>query len=514
MEENKNQLSTSQEVQQNVEVEITKEESPYKLYGQDISTTNTLIKDFYTESMKILVKSNLLVGDFDDKGNYIITKEIKRDIVVMDKEIEDKDEKFFKATSLYMKKNFYYFIPITKTDDGKAKAKLYLYEYVGDYLDKEFVVSHIATYLDEDSDEFMAKVQKAFNLVDVDVPNNDFETPNLAIRLQRMLNGQVRTKDLYENACQVFVKGMVDGLDNTANGKLILEEYKKLLASFKGTLTPSIQKALLDRVVNQYGGYEIALQDNAELKAAIDQFIMACKEIENLQEEKKEDAAIIPKADKPKASGTKKGGSAKKSEKKDDKKKAAKKGGGKDKKEEKKKSGGGVSLKELDKLEKMYRKLMGLDDKGEKKEEKPKKQIKLKEEKPEEKITPIPQPVEAQDEFVDEFDIQAVENFAAQTEKKETVAAQTKGEGEGSAKEGVDDPEKYAEAVEENFKTPENIVEKEAIKQSENTLGKEQDASQDENQLNDESKLKSKTNHQEIEDEHDKYSEEDFSYFY
>ena len=501
MEEKQKELIASQENENKVEVE--KEESPYKLYGYDISTANPLIKDFYTESMKLLVKANLLVGDFDDKGNYIIKKEIKRDIVVMDKEIEEKDEKFFKATSLYMKKNFYYFIPIIKTDDGKAKAKLYLYEYVGDYLDKEFVVSHIATY----SDEFMGKVKKAFNLVDVDVPNNDFETPNLAIRMQQMLDSQVRAKDLYELACQDFVKTMSTDLEKTEIGKLILDEYKSLLASFKGTMTPAIQKAMLDRVVNKYGGYEKVLNDNAQVKAIIEKLIKSCQDIANLKEEKKEDASVKAKDAKPKAAGAKKGGSAKKPAKKDDKKKSAKKGGKKDKKDDKKKSGGGVSLTELAKLVQMYRKLLGLD--------------KADKEKQEEKTTPKTKPEsqnsakENQQEFIqspkvvakdiDEFDVQAEESAAMQTETKEVFAVQVDELVAEKAQEGREITAEHIVSVEVISNTSENLEDDELAKQ----IHLEEKLEPGEN-LNQQPKI-----NESISSENDeKYLEEDFPYIY
>ncbi|MBQ8792252.1 MAG: hypothetical protein IJZ62_01375, partial [Clostridia bacterium] len=103
------------------EAEIVKEDAQYKLYGYDVSTSNPEIKAFYQSTMSLLVQSNLLIGDFDDKGNYVITKEIKRDIVVMDKEIEDTGENFFKATSLYMKKNFYFYVSISMLPENKAK---------------------------------------------------------------------------------------------------------------------------------------------------------------------------------------------------------------------------------------------------------------------------------------------------------------------------------------------------------------------------------------------------------
>ena len=349
------------------EAEIVKEDAQYKLYGYDVSTSNPEIKAFYQSTMSLLVQSNLLIGDFDDKGNYVITKEIKRDIVVMDKEIEDTGENFFKATSLYMKKNFYFYISISMLPENKAKAKLYLYEFVGDYFDKDFVISHIANYIDNFDENFTDKVKKAFNLVDVDVPNNDFDTPNLAIRMQRMLDEEVRAQDLYEMSCQIFTIRLLKCLENYEKGRKLVQEYKKLLEKHKGKLTFVKQKALLERLINKMCGYDEVLKNNPQAQALLAEFIKSYQEILKSRVEKDKQEVNSPTAENKKATAGKsasKPAGKKPAAKKPAAKKPAKKAGKKkdDKKKEKKK-GGGVSESERAKFRAEAEKKFGLKTK-------------------------------------------------------------------------------------------------------------------------------------------------------
>lgn len=363
--------------------EEKKEEKPaYKVHGHDILVKDELVKKYYQTSMKLLVFSNLLVGRFDDNGNYIISKEIKRDLVVMDKEIDDEGEKFFKAANVYMKKNFYYYISLSMLGDGKAKAALYLYEYVGDFFDKEFLVSHIANFIDNYDQDFRGKVRKAFNLVDVDVPNNDFTTPNLAVLMQRMIDDKIRAYEMYDIMCQAYVMRMLKALEGSELGRDIIEEYKKLLAKAgKGKLSWIKQKALLDRAINKFGGYERLKEDLVDTKAL---FAEAIKQYEEIERRKAAVEVIdIPekeeKKEEKKASSAKKAAAKKPAAGKAAGKAAAKKPAAKKKAEEKKvKKGGGVSKKELEEIAKQvakeYAKKYGKssDEKTDKKENSPK----------------------------------------------------------------------------------------------------------------------------------------------
>lgn len=321
----------------------------YKVYGQNIYVADKEIIEYYKMSAKLLCFANLLVGRFDDKGNYIIQKEIKRDLVAMDKEVSDEGPTFFKATNIYMKKNFYYYISLSKTAEGKGKASLYLYEYVGDFMEKDFISSHVADFVDELDASFKDKVRDSFNLVDVDIPNDDRTTPALAVLMQRMLDEQLRSVELLEMACQVYVLRVLKNFEKSAQGRKIVEKFKEELAKVsKGKLSYIKQKALLDRIVNGFGGYEILDVDQQTLQSLMQELTQSYNDtvtrkavVEAISTEKKEEkkAGAKPAAKKP---------AAKKADGGD--KKPAKKAAGKkaDKKDEKKK-GGGVTIDKIEK---------------------------------------------------------------------------------------------------------------------------------------------------------------------
>lgn len=351
---------TAPPVQENKETPAEEKQTPatqenlYKVYGADIFVVDKEIQEYYAMSGKLLCFANLLVGRFDSKGNYIISKEIKRDLVAMDKEVSDEGANFFKATNIYMKKNFYYYIGLSKTAEGKGKASLYLYEFVGDFMEKDFLTSHVADYVEELDQNFRDKVRKAFNLVDVDVPNDDRITPALAVQMQKMLDEQLRSKELLEMACQVYVIRALKNFEKSPQGRKIIEKFKTELAKLsKGKMSYIKQKALLDRIVNSFGGYEVLDVDQRELQALMQELtktfnetVMRQASVEVVEPKKEEKKAEAKKASAKKGGGKSGGGGAKKAPAK--KKTAGKKD---DKKDDKKKSGGGVTVEPFKKDE-------------------------------------------------------------------------------------------------------------------------------------------------------------------
>ena len=368
-------------------VVITEDVQPkYKVYGQDILISDDVAIVYYDNSMNLLALANLLLGKFDSKGNYIISKEIKRDIVVMNKEVEEEKEGYFKATNIFMKKNFYYYINISFLGDGRAKAALYLYEYVGDFLDKDFVVSHIANFVDVFDQDFRGKVKKAFNLVDVALPNDELKIPALAVLMQQMLDEKARVLSLHDIAAQAYVMRLLQELEKMEYGRKIVEEYKKLMAKYGMAKMSWIkQKAILDRIVNKNGGYQKLVKNMPETKKILEEEIKAAREIEKkkLEVEKEE------KTEKTASSGgektaAKKAAAKKPAAKKPAAKKAAgKKAGKKDDKKKDKKKGGGVSAEEREKFAKLAAAELAKKTAKDKKE-------KPKEEKKEEKESQEP----------------------------------------------------------------------------------------------------------------------------
>ena len=309
---------------------------PYKVYGSDFSITNQDYIDFYKTRFKIMAIRYKLVGRVNNKGIYVIPNEIKNDLVKMSKEIEDMGDDYYTASNVYMKKYFYFRVKLTMLEDGKAKASLFLLEYVENFLDKEYITTHIADFVDIYNDQYRIKLRKAFNLVDVAVPMNDLEVPNLAVIMQDNLDIGFFVNGLYDIASQIYLMRMLKILESAGEkGQAILNRYKQLVLSlddidkekFKNTLL----KSLLDRVIDEFGGLEKLDVDKALVGQAVKEMNSSIKAIDGAQKKPGAIEAIAPKGD------AKKDAKKSASKKKDSKKKDSKKSGGDKKKDDKKK---------------------------------------------------------------------------------------------------------------------------------------------------------------------------------
>ena len=250
------------------EPELAKQEEkkvevkPYKVFGQDFSLLNPEIIDYYKTRMKMMAIKYKLVGRVNNSGQYQIRDDVRYDLVKMEKEIEENAENYYKAMALYMKKHFIFNIKIEQMEDGRGKASLYLSEYIDNFLGLEYVVSHIADYIDVFDDEFRIKVRKAFNLVDVATKVDDFAVPNLAVVMQDCFDLELVVGGLYDMASQIYVMRLLKALEEAGPaGAEVTAKYRELLAGSKDIeinekFRYTSYKALLDRAIDELGGYE------------------------------------------------------------------------------------------------------------------------------------------------------------------------------------------------------------------------------------------------------------------
>ena len=261
----------------------------YQVYDKDITLSDSDIIDYYKTRYKMLAMRFMLVGRFDDKGRYIIKDEIKYDLIAMYKEISDSGEDFYKASCRFFKKDFYFDIKISMLEEGKAKASLYLSEYVEDYMDDDCIVSHIADFVDVFDEHFRVKVRQAFNLVDAAITNEELKVPNLAVLMQDAYDINKYIGGLYDLASQIYVMRMqklLESGDQTCHD--ILKRYKELSLNDEEMQRDekhkfSRQKALLDRAIDEKGGLEKLNVNKEGLKNVIGEINKSVKAIEGLQ---------------------------------------------------------------------------------------------------------------------------------------------------------------------------------------------------------------------------------------
>lgn len=311
---------------------------PYKVFDCDFEVTDPDYVEYYKTRNKIMILENQLVGNITSKGTYVISNEIKKDLVNMKKEIEDSTDEYFLASIMFMKKNFYFKVEISKIDGGKARAGLYLVENTSYFLKSQYLVSHIADFEDDFDSQFRVKVRKVFNLFDVPQLVQDTEVGELAVRMQSLIDEEILLGGLYNISSQIYIMRMLELLSNYGElGQEIITNYKTL-ASEVGTEEENyytILKAMLDRSIDEKGGLEQLTQKKDEVKSIVKEINSTVKKINNVQNKpgaveaiktekaKKEEKKDEKKADKKSAKKPAKK-PAKKSAKKADKKKADK----------------------------------------------------------------------------------------------------------------------------------------------------------------------------------------------
>ena len=325
---------------------------PYKVYDQDFSLTDPDMISYYKTRMKMMCVKFRLVGKFNEKGLYKISNEIRYDLVEMEKEIEENGEDYYKAIALYMKKHFYFTVKIKPIDDGKAKASLYLSEYVQDFLGKEYISSHIADFVDVNDDDFRIKVRKAFNLVDVATKVDDLAVPNLAVVMQDNFDLDLLVGGLYDMASQIYLLRLLKALETCGQpGALVLARYRELLVDNDIEINEKHRythyKALLDRAVDELGGYDKLNLDPKIVKPIIKDMNKTVKAIDNasmagmleadLPDNKVEEMKASKSTSKPSKKPVKKDSAPAKEKPKKKKPKT-------EKKEDKNKGGGGASV--------------------------------------------------------------------------------------------------------------------------------------------------------------------------
>ncbi len=325
---------------------------PYNVFGTDLTVTKAEYITYQKYRMKIMKMKYKLVGHVDENGQYVIPDLIRRDLINMEKEIEDQNETYYKAIALYMKKHFYYSIRLSSAG-GTAKASLYLSEFVDDFLGHEFIVTHIADFEDVDDDEFRIKLRKAFHLVDVATKVDDFAVPELAVIMQDAFDFELIAGNLYDMASQIYLMKMLKELEEGGDlCKEVLAKYRELLNGKNIEIDEKFRytsyKALLDRIIDEYGGFEGIGLDPVKVSAIVREMNKTLYQVDQASMRgplEMQNKAIDPTKKATEKKAGKKPPQKKPEQKKDDKKKDVKKKDDKKKEEEKKSSSSSGTIK-------------------------------------------------------------------------------------------------------------------------------------------------------------------------
>lgn len=226
----------------------------------------------YKYKQRIDIMKNRLLGDYNELGEYILSKEIIYELQNAKKEVIEQYKTYLFLHSIYPIQDFgriSFFVSVSKLDDGKLKARLVLLEKIdrinGMVTDTISVV--IDEFVDEASPTYYGKMKDKFKIITVDQKNLDDENEEdfKYCRIRKIEMFQLweqnreeierKEKEKYEKT----IKVLESLKDKNPYAKAILEQLKrerekaKIFIEGKNDKNLS-QNTLIDIVISQFSG--------------------------------------------------------------------------------------------------------------------------------------------------------------------------------------------------------------------------------------------------------------------
>ena len=350
----------------NIAFGVNKEGTTCKVFDSEVILTSPEHIDYYKTCIKEFEASNVLLGEIDDEGQYIINEKIRRDLALLPKELAQNGYNLIEAWSHVSGKDLFFNIEIEEENQTQI-ASLYLIEKVSGYKNLQILKSFIAKIVQPKSDNFQDKARRVFNVQDSLKMIDEGQFLNLVLQIQARIDYWFALQDIVDMSSQIYVLRMLNLLENEGElGQKVLKEYTHRM-KLEGLDNNSKHRYLtlrkiLDDIIENFGGENEIFKNNIqEVKSIKAEFSTPIKKVEEIRQKqttrhfakKNEKTSPVKSEEKPKTAGKTAGKSAKKADKKGggkkdkkDKKKKEKK-----KKEEKKSSGGGGSSKKIEKSE-------------------------------------------------------------------------------------------------------------------------------------------------------------------
>lgn len=321
------------------EGEEEKKPLPFITYGGEVTIKQSENILYYKTRYRFLSQIFKLVGKFNSAGKYVINDDVKRELLALPKEIISSGAEGYKTQNVFYGKDFMFDIKIHAEQDNMARASLYLEESVGKTLHEEKIITPIAEFVDKDDDEFRIKVRRAFNLVDIASLINDFDFPRICVILQNSLDMDIVVGELFDMASQIYMLRILKLLEGSEKGREIIARYKALLdgSEKEEKRQFSYLRMLLERVIDEFGGFEKLDIPPEEKKKLIDDLLLPINALKKQAEsqnsvtevQKGQGKSESKKGGTPAKAPAKKGGAKKGGAKKGGAKKGGNKKGGK-----------------------------------------------------------------------------------------------------------------------------------------------------------------------------------------
>jgi len=309
-----------------VEETQPKEEISCKVWGKDRILTNKDEIDYYKVQLNQVLIKNRLVGFVTDEGNYTFEDEIKRDLVKIKKEVADSTLDIYFALSIFMGKTFNFSVVVDYKNNDYVEASLYLNETVSGYEPIQSLRTFVAKAVFPYNDKLKENIYTTFNLVDSIQKHDDLLIPNLATKLQAMIDQEIIFDQVTDLGAQIYIMRTLKVLSKSGKlGHEMANEYKKQAEKVKSETPADKQEKIniqlqkvLDRIIEEKGGFEALPIDKEEAHKPMREFVDSMQKAEMLKsgvevKSNKKEEAKTEKASAPAKPATKKAGGAKES---------------------------------------------------------------------------------------------------------------------------------------------------------------------------------------------------------
>lgn len=252
----------------------------------DEESKDKTIDKYLTFERNEMIKGTVLLGAFDEDNKYILSKEIKEDLITAQKFVRETQEDCI-YVSLPLEMITLSLKLVLDQEDEQSTADLFLVEY----LDDEEIESYIASYEDDSSNSFVSEAKEAFNIFDEE---ESIVKEGVDSILSKIKANKFSSNDrdfIIEMYSELYLLRMLEILKQQGNwGEEIINEYNKIIQEKKLTAlgTKNLYSKLrknLNKTIEAHGGIkEILSRDNEALRA-VSEFIKPIEEFEKFEKE-------------------------------------------------------------------------------------------------------------------------------------------------------------------------------------------------------------------------------------
>lgn len=252
----------------------------------DEESKDKTIDKYLTFERNEMIKGTVLLGTFDKDNKYILSKEIKEDLITAQKFVRETQEDCI-YVSLPLEMITLSLKLVLDQEDEQSTADLFLVEY----LDDEEIESYIASYEDDSSNSFVSEAKEAFNIFDEE---ESIVKEGVDSILSKIKANKFSSNDrdfIIEMYSELYLLRMLEILKQQGNwGEEIINEYNKIIQEKKLTAlgTKNLYSKLrknLNKTIEAHGGIkEILSRDNEALRA-VSEFIKPIEEFEKFEKE-------------------------------------------------------------------------------------------------------------------------------------------------------------------------------------------------------------------------------------